>query len=287
MIFFFGDGRLGNQLFQYVFIRSMCHPSHTVVSYNFEDISALFDSVSNVINIRNKYLRYALRKFLLPIMHGLARLRLISSFKVNTYNEQGFTVPDTTFTKTTGLFPVVYVYPCFAQSETFFSDVEANRLTIKKTFLDKAEQFLAAIPEKHTKVFLHIRRTDYITFEVLGKPGVDLPLSYYQNAIRHYEEIISDPFFVFLTDDAQYVNNAFQDIPNKVVSNNSMFVDYAIITLCEYGVMSNSSFCWWAAYMMKNRKHVFAPKYWLGWKSQAEYHKGTTPSFAEIVEVNA
>lgn len=285
MIFFFGDGRLGNQLFQYVFIRSMCHASQTVVAYNFEDILALFESVPNVINIRNKYLRYALRKLILPLISGLAKLKLISSVQVNTYDEHGFTVPDTTFKKTTGLLPVVYVYPCFAQSETFFSNNEANRLTIKKTFLDKAEQFLAIIPAKYTKVFIHIRRTDYITFAVLGKPGVDLPQSYYQHAIRHYQENVSDPFFVFLTDDAAYVESAFQDIPNKIISNNSMFVDYAIITLCEYGAMSNSSFCWWAAYMMKNRKHVFAPKYWLGWKSQAEYHKGTTPTFAEIVEV--
>jgi hypothetical protein len=64
-----------------------------------------------------------------------------------------------------------------------------------------------------------------------------------------------------------------------------MFVDFAIITLCEYGIMSNSSYSWWAAYLMKNRKKVFSPKYWLGWKSEQVYPLGITPSFADVVEV--
>ena len=285
MVFFFGDGRLGNQLFQYLFISSIGNKIHTIISYNFEDILELFDSIQNVINIRNKYIRFLIRTFFLPILDFLVKTKLISSYKVNTYDETGFIVPDVTFSKTKGLLPIIYIYPCFAQSEIFFKQDAAKNLMIKKSYLEKAEEFLAAIPEKYTKIFVHIRRTDYIDFEVLGKGGVTLPLSYYRNNIQSYEKSIENPFFVFLTDDPDFVENYFENTPNKVISKNAMFVDFAIITLCEYGIMSNSSFSWWAAYMMKVRKQVFAPEYWLGWKSKIEYHKGITPSFAEMVEV--
>jgi hypothetical protein len=43
-----------------------------------------------------------------------------------------------------------------------------------------------------------------------------------------------------------------------------MGIVFALMTLCEYGVCSNSSFSWWGAYLMKNKKIVIMPKYWYG-----------------------
>ena len=34
---------------------------------------------------------------------------------------------------------------------------------------------------------------------------------------------------------------------------NSMFVDFAIMMLCDAGI-SNSSFSWWGAYLMKSKE---------------------------------
>jgi len=57
------------------------------------------------------------------------------------------------------------------------------------------------------------------------------------------------------------------------------------MSLCEYGVCSNSTFSWWGAYLMKNRKKVIFPKYWLGWKQKIEIPSGIYPEFATILEV--
>ena len=35
---------------------------------------------------------------------------------------------------------------------------------------------------------------------------------------------------------------------------------------------------------MKNRDVVFAPKYWLGWKSKIDYHKESLANFMKRVE---
>jgi hypothetical protein len=284
IIFFFGEGRLGNQLFQYHFIKSIANNDYIIISRNFEDMLALFDSITNIINIQNRILKFLIRQLALPVLDFFARTRLISSYKIDSYNENGFIVPDISYSKNKGLLPIIYIYPCYFQSEIFFKQ-DLKNLIIKKIYLEKAQQFLTLIANDYKKVFVHVRRGDYIHFSVLGKIGVTLPMSYYRNRIQWYEENIENPFFVFLTDDPEFVEYCFENIHNKIISQNSMFVDFAIMTLCEYGIMSNSSFSWWAAYMVKNRIKVFSPKYWLGWKSKVEYHKGISPSFAEIVEV--
>lgn len=285
MIFYFGDGRLGNQLFQYHFIRSILSDDHIVFASNFDEMHELFNPLKRVINIRNKYIKYVIRKLAIPLLQLFAQLKLVTSFKVDCYWENGFYVPDVTYTKTLGLLPINYIYPCFAQSEQFFKPEVTKNMEIKKIYMDIAQNYLSQIPSHYQKVYIHIRRGDYMNFSVLGKPDVTLPLAYYMDRIQWYEANIANPFYIFLTDDYEYVMNSFADVANKVVSKNSVFVDFAIITMCEYGIMSNSSFSWWAAYMMKNRKKIFAPKYWLGWKSDVVYHKGITPGFAEVVNV--
>lgn len=285
MIFFFGHGRLGNQMFQYSFIKSAEDKEQRIISYNFEDLVELFDAIPKVTNIKNRALRKLITIFAIPLLEFLAKKSFITSYKVDTYNENGFEVPDITYTKIKGLVPVVYVYPCFAQSEAFFRKNIVNKLVMKKRYEESAGNFLASIPAKYNKVFVHVRRGDYVHFSVLGRMDVSLPDAYYQNTIHWYEAHVENPFFVFLTDDPEFVENRFKNVLNKAISRNPMFVDFAIMTQCEYGIMSNSSFAWWAAYMMKNRKKVFAPKYWLGWKSGVEYHKGITPTFAELIEV--
>ena len=100
--------------------------------------------------------------------------------------------------------------------------------------------------------------------------------------INRLREIL---FFIFLSDDAGFVECCFEDIENKYISRNSMTVDLALMSLCLYGIVSNSSFSWWGAYMMKDRKKVVFPKYWYGWKNKVESHVDIQPEWAEVIEV--
>jgi len=285
MILFFGQGRLGNQLFQYAFIRSLAEQRERIVSCNFRELVELFGPLHGLTDVRNRLLRRVLTRLGGPLLALLAKTGLITSYRVDTYVKNGYTVPDITWRKKQGLFPLTYVHPCFAQSESFFRKEIVDQMKIKQLFEDKADAWLASLPAGCNKVFVHVRRGDYARFAVLGKPDVTLPEAYYRDAIRWFEKHIVNPFYVFLTDDPGYVAATFGDIANKAISDNPMFVDFAIMTRCEYGIISNSSFSWWGGYMMKGRKKVFAPGYWLGWKSKVEYHKGIAPGFAESIEV--
>jgi Glycosyl transferase family 11. len=81
-----------------------------------------------------------------------------------------------------------------------------------------------------------------------------LPKKYYLKAIEIISKEVNNPYFIFLSDDPDYVRDCFEDIKPKYISNNPVGVDFALMTLCEYGVCSNSTFSWWGAYLSKNRK---------------------------------
>jgi hypothetical protein len=65
-----------------------------------------------------------------------------------------------------------------------------------------------------------------------------------------------------------------------------MEVELAIMTMCNAGIISNSSYSWWGAYLMSTRKKIIAPKYWYGWKQKVESHIGIQPTFSDVIEVS-
>jgi hypothetical protein len=285
MIFFFGQGRLGNQLFQYAFIKSATPRGEQIITYNFGDFLELFDSISGINNVRNRYLKFILNHFVIKLLGVMSRIRLISSCTVDKNCQGDFQVEGTTYSMVQGLFPICFFPPCFAQSEQFFVPAAVSDLRIKDKYVDEATAFLQLLPKGHNNVFVHVRRGDYIHETILGVKGTTLPLSYYKKQIEWFENNIEKPFFIFLTDDSEFVVNCFNETTNKVISDESMFVDFTIMTLCEFGILSNSSFSWWGAYLMTNKKKLFAPQYWLGYKSSIELPCGIHPNFTEIVPV--
>lgn len=286
MIVFFGEGRLGNQIFQYAFMKTVEEKKQIMIVYNFDEFLMLFGSIPYVRNLTNKYHKFVIKKIGLPFFDLLARLRIIASYRVNTYKQNEYFVENTSFVKRKGLLSINYFYPFFAQSEIFFSKKSVRALNVKQNYQEVALSFLADSPLTRNNVFVHIRRGDYIHFTIYGKKGTTLPLSYYKERIKWFEKNIENPFFIFLTDDPEFVEYCFEETRYKIISNNSMFVDFSIMTKCEYGILSNSSFSWWGGYLMTVRKKVFAPKYWLGWKSKSEFPRGIYPSFAEIVDID-
>ena len=59
----------------------------------------------------------------------------------------------------------------------------------------------------------------------------------------------------------------------------------SLMSLCKYGVCSNSTFAWWGAYLMKKKQYIVFPKYWLGWKTKVESHPGIQPPWSNIIDV--
>jgi hypothetical protein len=94
-------------------------------------------------------------------------------------------------------------------------------------------------------------------------------------------------YFIFLSDEVEFIEQEFKYLENKIISNNNFAVDFAIMTLCNSAILSPSSFSWWGSYLMQDRDTIFAPKYWLGFNSGVEYHKNSIPKYIEKICIEA
>lgn len=160
------------------------------------------------------------------------------------------------------------------QSAAYFSD---NRDKVVDWFkprkryaadLARLERSFPVPPEK--RCCIHVRRGDQLLHDkglAWNDQGWALPIDYYRAALK---DLPPDLFYVITTDSADYVEENFDFLPNKMICRgNSEPVDLLLFTLCKYNVIANSTFSWWGAWLNQiEDKVVIAPKYNIGWAKQ-------------------
>ena len=106
--------------------------------------------------------------------------------------------------------------------------------------------------------------------------------------MEELEKDVKKPFYIFLSDDTEFIEHAFQNIKkeDKYISNNKPVVDLSLMSLCHYGICSNSTFAWWGSFLMEKKVKIIFPKYWMGWKLNEESHPGIQPSWSTIIDFN-
>ncbi|WP_319960691.1 alpha-1,2-fucosyltransferase [Methylomonas defluvii] len=279
------DGRLGNQIFQFAFLTGFAKKNEIIFCINMKRFFDAFDCDSgNVINCCNRYVIYLMRQVVIPyLIRPLANLRVFGYVEQVKY-EDG--IPHASYEYKKGGVPLSFVNTDFFQSESFFNlDSFCNKVKIKAQYLTTASQFLSDIPLEYCRVFIHVRRGDYLNEKFMGERGIDLPNSYFFYAIKLIKSKVKNPFFIFLTDDPSYVERSFKEINSKIISKNSAAVDLAIMSLCDSGIISNSSFSWWGSALMKDKHVVVVPKYWYGWKQKIDSHPNIYPSWGVVIDV--
>lgn len=296
MIFFIANGRLGNQIFQYAFLQTIRRGQEKIVVIGFDELKYVFEGLDCLVipKPNNRYLKALFNrlcfKIFIPFLNILSSCKIISSVEVKRDIVFGKYLREVTeYSFKNGLFrKLLYVKPGYFQSEKMFNPERISHLRIKKNLLLKAQEILNKVPSDNKKVFVHIRKGDFNDFFVYGKPSV-LPMTYYHDLIRWFLENIEKPYFIILSDEPEKIKIEFDYLDNKLVvdSNYGYGVNFAIMTLCEYGILSASTFSWWGAYFMENRKMIFYPKYWLGFHSEVEFPLGTSPSFGVAVDLSS
>ena len=98
--------------------------------------------------------------------------------------------------------------------------------------------------------FIHVRGTDYINSQEWF-----LPKKYYLEAMGEVKKINKDIMFVVITDDIESANNV---LPELDIISNDMMVDFNLLYLSRYAIISNSTFSWWAAWL-SNKDISIAP----------------------------
>lgn len=284
MVIFFGQGRLGNQIFQYAFVKNFLKKNEKLVVINFKEFLNLFDTEDNIVNINNKYFQYMLRFIGIPLLKLLSYIRLVSFCRAEKENVNGVLAENGGYEYKKGLLSVTYIFPGYFQSEKYFKKDIMQSVRIKEEYLNRADEFLSKVPKDAQKIFIHIRRRDYKTHRCFGEIDITLPVYYYNSQIGWFNKNLRNPWFIFLSDDLDYVRENFKWVKNKTISTEDMNVDFSIMALSDGAIMSNGTYAWWGAYFMKDKANVVAPKYWFGFKSKIEFPIGITPSFARIVD---
>ena len=281
MILFLADGRLGNQLFQYAFLNAISDKGEYIICTAMDEFEANFELKNkNYKNIRvNRPLRFLINSCLPFFLRLLSQVRLVSYVEQVRVNG----VPSINVKIVKGILPVKFVKTGFFQSESFFND-EDIEFELKSIYKEKASSIFDSLPIATTKIFVHVRRGDYLFEDYRGVRGFNLPREYYFNSIALLNRKVENPYYIFLTDDPEYVDCCFQHIKNKYISEESMAVDLALMSLCDYGIAANSSFSWWGAYLMEKRQAIF-PKYWYGWKHRVESHPEIQPRWGVLMDV--
>jgi len=279
-----GTGRLGNQLFQLNGIEYFTRhiKKRNFILFNMPEIIQALNLHPCYKVINNKHFVKFYDKILKYILYFFYKLRIIGSLNCKysyIYNIKY----EYTYSLQLGILPIIWIPTLYFQkanlAHTFPFSIQHQHIQNALTFIDN-------LPPFRNYIYIHIRKTDYKTYTVLGKTGADLPLSYFRRAIQCFIQNIENPYFIFLTDDREFVEDNFSDISEKSVSNLDQYGDLALMSLCEYGIISNSSFSWWGSYFMKNRKKVIAPRYWLGFKSEMEYPPGIIAPWMETIDVD-
>jgi len=289
VIFYWAEGGLGNQIFQYAFLKTIQKNDEKIIVTGLEELTDVFE-IKDIINLkrRNVWVSEGIRRIIKPVLLFLSQKKIISSLKIDReVLGNGFTREIDTYTIVSGFFKrIKYVHQGFFQSEIHFDKEIVKSLKFKEHLLKDAELFLQSVPCEMHKVFVHIRRCDYKDFFICGKSTL-LPLQYFKKQIKWFQENLDYAFFVFLSDEPDFVHREFREVTNKIVSQNKdMGGDLAVMTLCKSAILSPSSYGWWGSYLMTDRDTVVCPKYWLGFSSEVEYHYKAVPSYAREIVIS-
>lgn len=221
------NGRLGNQLFQIYSTLGIAKDSDRVAVFNKHQVSIL-----DMIN--SSYLTY---------YHEIAK-------QVVEYDSLSYT----DFKSIDGNILI----KGYLQCPLYFKNLSSECFQIKYAQdIDKKLGFTI----RDNYAFVHIRRGDYVQVS-----SYLLSLDYYINKMIKMQEIHKKEmkFFIF-SDDIEYVRHHFYNIS----SVNITYVDLVdpihtlfLMSLFNHGILSNSSFSWWAARLNKEKISLAFPDHW-------------------------
>lgn len=272
MIYFYGEGRLGNQVLQYHALSRIAKPGERIVAVGLEDIGRTFEVFGPPLKVlaRSGIVKRVVKYLVNPLlMRPLARgLRLFNYASENKFGIPPNTGPGGELLVRAGLFRrVTYIDGGFYQNSSFWSpSFPTPLLRVKAPQRDLASQFLNSICRGLRPSFVHVRRGDYLAHMDYGLNNLSLPAQFYQAAIKELGARVGVTRLVFVTDDPEWVRQNFHDVADKAIVSSDVATDFAIMTECANAILSNSTFSLAAALMLKNPGVIIAPLYWFGFR---------------------
>ncbi len=284
MLIVFRIGRAGNQMFQFAGIASAKKPGEKILFVNFSHLIDVLPSITRegwfitpprLIRSRLNQIDALLKIF--------AKIRLIGGvFESETR---------TKLIRRPGLLPVTVFWGGTCQDEKLI-DVEAvlQLFDPPKTSVSRCMSKKQESPAGRTArtCFVHVRRGDYLDFPSTEHPAA-LPATWFFEQMDAIRLKHSDTRFLVCSDDAEFAENTFGAFKNTRVVNLPVRETFELMSAADDGILSPSTFSWWAARIAWNRGQgtFIAPYLWAGWRFGEWYpHKNIASSFLTYVEVD-
>ena len=149
------------------------------------------------------------------------------------------------------------------QSEKYFKEMRQELLKVFSLTVEDDKKIVETFFDRFVKdnvVAVHVRRGDFVS------GGASIASNYYRKAFEEIKNRISNPEFLFFSDDIEYVKKEFKNDNIKMKFFTDLFeLQDDLLTLfcmskCPHLIIANSSFSWWAAWLNCNDdKVVIAP----------------------------
>lgn len=254
------EGRLGNQMFQYAFIRGMSK------RYGYDFI--IPDANSNRFD-----------------NYGLFDCFELEGCKTGEGSYPTLECRDTAFnqkfldecsdnTNYSGVF----------QTEKYFANATEELrkdFTFHKEILDPCQEFINSVGDV---IFLHVRRGnsnlvgnrgEKWSYQMLQDYHPLMKKEYYLEALSHFDEskkviVLSDTIdWCKKQDWLQDDRFLFSDSSYEVFDDGASvpYIDLCLMSLCSGGIIANSSMSWWGAWLQNDTDKIIAPNPWYGAKA--------------------
>jgi hypothetical protein len=254
------EGRLGNQMFQYAFIRGMSKR----YGYDFIIPDANANRFDN---------------------YGLFDCFELEGCKTGEGSYPTLECRDTAFnqkfldqcsdnTNYSGVF----------QTEKYFANATEELrkdFTFHKEILDPCQEFIDDVGDV---IFLHVRRGnsnlvgnrgEKWSYQMLQDYHPLMKKEYYLEALSHFDEskkviVLSDTIdWCKKQDWLQDDRFLFSDSSYEVFDDGASvpYIDLCLMSLCSGGIIANSSMSWWGAWLQNDTGKIIAPNPWYGEKA--------------------
>ncbi len=282
MISIMVQGRLGNQMFQYAFLRALQEQGYD------DQINLCFDFVKAVNGFEDSLKDFNVCEYKSTNQFGLSLFQklgkginyyFLNQHRKTELEEQAYQLKGIKFWNQLGFFWLSQGYYEFQkpkyknkeaigyfESARYFEPIKEKiqeELTPKYDKLEKNKRLYDLI-ENSESVCITIRRGDFLSSKH-KKTFFVCTEEYFDKGIEYMQKHLKNPKFFVFSDDVEWCKNNMKFPENTEFEDGSdpVWEKLRLMYSCKHFIISNSTFSWWAQYLSRNpEKIVVAPNRW-------------------------
>lgn len=271
-------GGLGNQLFQYAFLKNLesCQPSSNVYA-DFTDYTLIDKDSIRVPRIKELKIRIneaekSLIKKVVIFERNTNPIRLKSRIKIGiegVFNKKYCFEKNRAYSNLKKIKEYTY-FDGYWQSWKYVFPMEKElrkEITPRNSLSEKTQSAINLIKNENS-VFVGIRCGDYLSNKKIVKHYGGFQKDYYLRAMEYMNKHLKNPKFYIFTNDLDFVKeeldlSCFNVRYREDEDQTSDLEELFVMGACKHAIISNSTFNWWGAWLIENKdKMVIAPKKW-------------------------